>query len=396
MASNQGAPSLAALRRWLSEHGEEHLQELEAICSIPSPTFAEGERAAYVASRFRAAGLEGVAIDAMLNVAGRIPGRRRDGCLSLSAHLDTVFPAEQEILLRQEGDQLFAPGIGDNSAGVAALVTLARAFQETGYQPTLDLLLVANSREEGLGDLGGMKAFLAGAQAANQAPLWGSLVLDGALGDLIHHGIGSRRYRVQFTGPGGHSWRDAGRPNSIHAMAAVIMALRALPLSTEPKSTLQVGVVRGGEGINSIAKEAEMLIDVRSETADGLGALTAAVEECLAALPEREGVACRVEVVGNRPAGGLDWGAPFLLAIRRAVQEATQIELIPRSASTDANAAFARGLPAGTLGIQSGGGAHTPQEWLSLRSLTTGLDVAAVAIEAAATHLAVSGGPGLS
>lgn len=380
---------LARARQWLRDHSAEHEEELLDICRVPSPTFEEVTRAARVARGLSAAGLVGVTTDKLHNVIGRLPGRRGGPArLSTSAHLDTVFPADQPIEVRREGERIYAPGIGDNSAGLAALVTLARALTGAGWQPEHDVLFVANVGEEGLGDLRGMRGFVADAGPVYGADLRGCLVLDGMLGDLTRHGVGSVRYRVRLTGPGGHSWRDAGGPHAIHAMAAAITGLRAIPLPDNPRCTLSVGLVSGGEGINSIASRAEMWVDVRSETAEGLAAVTGQVEAWLPRLARAEHVELEVDVVGNRPAGGLAWNHPFLEAIRGTVAEGMGLQLHSKSGSTDANIAFAAGIPACALGVQSGGGTHTPGEWVDRTSLPTGLQAAALALAAAAAAVA--------
>jgi len=313
-----------------------------------------------------------------------------DELLVISAHLDTVFPDETGIRVRREGDRLYAPGIGDNSSGVAALIFLAQGLWEAGWRPRCDVVFLANTGEEGLGNLRGMRYFYQRGLGA-QRPVPAALVLDGRLGMVGTQAVGSRRLSVTYTGPGGHSWADFGRPSAVHALGRAIAAVAALEVPAEPKTTFNVGTVSGGTAVNAIAQRANMVVDLRSVDGEALKELEQAVRQAIetAALQE-PGIRVHVEVVGERPAGRLDPQHPLLGVVEAAAGQ-LGMKLQAIAASTDANIPRSMGLPAVALGIRTGGGIHTYGEFVDIPSLWVGLRLALLALLGAETWLADAG-----
>jgi acetylornithine deacetylase/succinyl-diaminopimelate desuccinylase-like protein len=274
--------------------------------------------------------------------------------------------------VRREADRIYAPGIGDNALGVAGLFAILWAMRKkSSPHPSRlpgDLWLVANVCEEGLGNLRGMSAVVDrfGAQARAY------LVVEGmALGQIYHKGLSVQRYRICAHTPGGHAWVDHGQPSAIHELAALITHLYALPLPHEPRTSLNVGVISGGTTINTIAAQAECLLDLRSESQVVLVDMAGQVEALIQA-GNRQDVTMSFEIVGQRPAGELPSDHP-LLRLAKSCLEAQGIQALPNIGSTDANIPLSRGLPAICIGLTSGGGAHTSGEYILTRPLEMGL-----------------------
>lgn len=341
-----------------------------AIQQIPAPTFTESERAAFVCLRFSEAGLSDVSVDAVGNVYGRIPGQGRARPVVVSAHTDTVFPAGTDLSVQREANKIHGPGIGDNSLGVAGLFGLLWAFQANrlaGHLPG-DIWLVANVCEEGLGDLRGMRSVV---ERFNDEPL-AYIILEGmALGQVYHRGLGVQRYRINIRTQGGHSWVDYGRPSAIHELAALVTRLTALALPTRPRTSLNVGMIQGGTSINTIAAEAWLELDLRSEGDHALSDLTTQVEGLVQAA-NRSNVEANCEVIGRRPAGKLATNHP-LVQLACQCLEAQGMHPNLGIGSTDANIPLSRGLPAVCIGLTNGSGAHTVKEFIFTEPLVRGM-----------------------
>ncbi|HEV2129222.1 MAG TPA: M20/M25/M40 family metallo-hydrolase, partial [Thermomicrobiales bacterium] len=242
-----------------AERAREQIAELTTrLTEVPAPTGDEGDRAAVLARILEEREFDNVHIDDLHDVTAVIRGKRSDRCLLLAAHTDTVFPRSVSITVTREGDRLKAPGVGDNTISVAALVQLKTVLAELGIEPDVDIMVTGNVGEEGLGDLRGMRAVM----DANP-DIGAAIAVEGhALGRITHQGVGSRRLEVTITGPGGHSWGDFGRPSAIHAAARLVAHLDEIALPTNPKTALNVGILEGGISVNTIAPESRMVIDM--------------------------------------------------------------------------------------------------------------------------------------
>ncbi|MBK9007337.1 MAG: M20/M25/M40 family metallo-hydrolase [Anaerolineae bacterium] len=353
------------------------------IQQIPAPTFGEGKRAEFVRGLFEREGLEDVFVDEVGNVLGRfqVKGQRSQvKPLVVSAHLDTVFPVETDLRVRREGNKVFGPGIGDNSLGVAALFGLLWGLREGAILPSppaplpqgegsRDVWFVANVCEEGLGDLRGMKAVVErfGAEVA------GYLVLEGmALGCAYHRGTGVKRYRITAKTAGGHSWSDFGSPSAIHELSKLVVELTSMKLPESPRTTMNVGKISGGTSINVIASEAWMELDLRSEGQESLTELISKVEKKIEEANQPD-VAFEAEVIGQRPAGEISAEHPLIQLAQECIRE-QGMEPTLTSGSTDANIPLSKGYPALVLGIATGGGAHTTNEFINLKPIEKGLE----------------------
>jgi acetylornithine deacetylase/succinyl-diaminopimelate desuccinylase-like protein len=312
-------------------------------------------------------------------VYARLPGRQKKARpLIVSAHLDTVFPVNVNLQSRREKNRIFGPGIGDNSMGVAALFGILWILREKNVSLEHDLWLVANTGEEGLGDLRGMR----GVVDRFNANVIGYLVLEGlALGHVYHRAIGVQRYRITAKTAGGHSWADYGQPSAVHELASLVTELTSIRLPKNPRTTMNVGTIHGGTGVNVLAAEAKCELDLRSEDPKALLKLIHQVENILKDA-DHEGVRILAEVIGARPAGEIPTDHPLVKLAMNCVS-GQGLDPILTSGSTDANVPLSRGIPAVVLGISTGGGAHTLNEFVDVEPIGKGMESVAQFVESA-------------
>jgi tripeptide aminopeptidase len=402
--------TLTAVHRafhWLHLHQPQLRQWQLDIVRIPAPTFGEAARAANFLDRFHQIGLTNVHIDEAGNVLGELasaatPESRRPAIL-ISAHLDTVFPANTptEPIEEKDSPRIYAPGICDNGAGLTALLAIASALRYANITPPIPILFAANVGEEGEGDLRGMRHLFESGPYRDR--IAASIALEGSgASAVVTRALGSLRFRVTITGPGGHSWADAGAANPILLLSQALTAIAALKLPTDPLTTLNVGHISGGTSINSIPESATALLDLRSTDSAQLIATATAVHEIfaevIATFPTRKTTSppptLHIETIGDRPAAVLCDDSPLLHTLR-AVDRHLGLRTEQRLGSTDANIPMAKGLPAIAIGAGgAGGGIHTLQEWYDptnretalRRILLTLLDITQTIAEAQAEH----------
>lgn len=339
------------------------------VAQIAAPTGEEQERGGWVARRFRDCGLADIHTDDAGNVIGRRQGSDELPPVVVCAHLDTVFPRETDLSIRRDGDRLVGPGINDNGRGLAVMLALASEIDGMRLRQRHPIEFVATTGEEGLGDLRGAKHYFANRGRDAHA----MIALDGA-GDerIIHRALGSRRFRISYSGPGGHSWAAFGVVNAVHAAAGAAARLAALTLPSSPRTTLSVGRIGGGLSVNSIPDRAWLEIDLRSTSAAQLDSLERSIRHIAQVAADEENakravgtrqLSVLVESIGCRPCGE----TPADHSLVQAALEATR--LVGRQpdlalASTDANVAISHGIPAIAIGAGGrGGDAHTRGEW---------------------------------
>lgn len=365
-ALNQYPDVLAAAEHCLQQ--QEHLTDLcIQVQQIPAPTDAEEQRAAWVEAYFRRLGLADVFQDERWNVYARIPGATDKPALMVSAHTDTVFPMETDLTTRVDADSgfLYGPAIGDNSAGVAGLLALAEILP-TLEPPPVDVWLVANTGEEGLGDLRGMR----GAVDRLEEKIGACIVIEGmGLGRIVHRGLGSRRFRISVTAPGGHSWSDFGAASAVHVLAQMAAEIASIQVPASPRTTLNVGKLVGGTSVNTIAAEAWLELDLRSEEPRALQWLidqTLQIVQRYRGEPyQQRGVDVQLETIGDRPTGEIPADHPLVQAAHQAlIHSGTRASKKLRISSTDANIPLSRGIPAVCVGVTEGGDAHRTSEWI--------------------------------
>jgi acetylornithine deacetylase/succinyl-diaminopimelate desuccinylase-like protein len=332
------------------------LEDLIELTEIPAPPFAEEKRGMRFAEMLREAGLTDVSIDSVGNVIGRRPGRGGDRVIAYTAHLDTVFPAGTDVTVHVDGDTLYAPGIGDNTRGLVAILGVLRAMQFADIETEADILFVGNVGEEGLGNLRGVKHLF-----REGGPQIDTLIaVDGGDADrLVFGGVGSHRYRVTFRGPGGHSWGAFGTANPHHALGRAIASfVENAPSVTASgdKTSYNVGSIGGGTSINSVPFESWMEVDMRSGNQDKLddidavlhAAASAALAEENAARLEGPELTADVKRIGTRPAARGETESP-LVQRALAAMRSTGVEPRLSISSTDANHPISIGVPAITM-----------------------------------------------
>jgi len=336
------------------------------LTEIPAPTNDEGQRAAAVRQEMERLGFSRVTEDELHDIVGVIPGKDSSKCLLLAAHIDTVFPRHVDLTVTRDGDVLRGPGIGDNTLSVASALMLIEAFRQLGVQPAVDVVVTGNVGEEGLGDLRGMRAVV------NSLPeIAGAIAIEGhSRGRITHRAVGSKRFRVTVTGPGGHSWGNAGLPSAIHHLARIVARLDDIPLSDDPKTSFNAGLFEGGISVNTIAPKAVAVLDMRSSSADALADLVAEVERVIA-MPAPDGVTVETEIVGDRPAGALP-RTSGLVPIAANVLSELGLDVIYDESSTDANIPISRGIPSICIGLTTGGNVHREDEYIDIPPLATG------------------------
>src|SRR5216684_2883754 len=379
------SPEVRSAFNWLRTQEPQLAQWQMEMARIPAPPFGESARGAWLAERFREVGLDDVRVDDVGNVFGVHPGFGQR-YVALSAHIDTVFPASTPLNVRQQGSRLYGPGVSDNGAGVTAMLAIASLLRAVRIRHALPFVFIGNVGEEGEGDLRGMRHIFS-------TPRWKdsiaySVVLDGAGADtVVAEALGSRRFEVIVRGPGGHSWSDFGAPNPIVVLSRAIHAFAQTQVPATPKTTFNIGVIRGGTSVNSIPESASMRVDIRSTSTTEMerveralrAALDRAIEdETRAAEPRSSsrrpfGVTCEFVTIGNRPAGELESNARILQVIRAVDTQLGNVAQVQR-ASTDANIPLSLGREAIAIGGGgSGGGAHTLQEWFDCNGRELGL-----------------------
>jgi tripeptide aminopeptidase len=411
--------TLTAVHRafhWLHLHQPQLRQWQLELVRIPAPPFGESARAAWFLDRFHHLGLTNIHLDDAGNALAELQpdstsssspvpassnnvisteatdsltvrraveslphfaqpalasskSTQAQPCILLSAHLDTVFPADTPIdpVETNDSPRILAPGICDNAAGLTALLAIAAALRHANITPPIPILFAANVGEEGEGDLRGMRHLFE--RGPYRTRIASALILEGGgTAVAINRALGSLRFRITITGPGGHSWTDAGTPNPILTLSQALAEIATLKLPTDPLTTLNVGHISGGTSINSIPESASALLDLRSTDPTQLISTATTVHQIFddivtAQSTTNSPLKLHIETIGNRPAATLPDNSPLLHTLR-AVDRHLSLRTELRLGSTDANIPLSRGIPAVALGSGgSGGGIHTLQEW---------------------------------
>ena len=353
---------------YLKEDDDRTLKELLELVQIPAPSGFEQERAVCIMDKMERIGLDNVGLDRVGNVFGTIKGTGKGPVVMIAAHTDTVFPQGTDLTIKKEGNRYTCPGINDDTRAIAEILSVARAMKALDIHGEGDIIFCTNVCEEGLGDLKGVKYIFRDPQACD-----GFITVDNVVpGGIIHTATGSERYLVTFAGPGGHSFSDFGLPNPVHAMGRAISRIADFQVKKLPKTTFNVGVVEGGTSVNSIPERCSMLVDLRSDSAEELSALSAqfkqvtedAVNQENARWDTKEKVTVIFEEKGRRPAGAQK---PDELIVRAAWDATSAVGYTPvfhDASSTDANIPISLGIPAVALGrAGDGGDTHTVHEW---------------------------------
>lgn len=352
---------------FLKSSNEATVKEQIELTTIPAPTFQEQVRGEFYKKRLIELGLSDVTVDSVGNVFGVRPGKGNGPKLVVSAHLDTVFPEGTDVSMKEKDGKIYAPGIADDGRGLAVVLTLIRALDEAKINTVGDIVFAATVGEEGLGDLRGVKHFF-----ENNDDIDGFISIEpGSPERTTYLATGSHRYSVTYKGTGGHSFGDFGKPSAIHALGRAISKMADIETPEDPKTTFTVGTINGGTSVNTIAANANMVIDLRSTSQHELLELEENVLTILHQATEDENsrwntedIKVDIELVGDRPAGSQ---AADSIIVQSALASTIALGFEPvldKPSSTDSNVPISLGIPAVTLGGGgSFGGVHTLDEY---------------------------------
>ena len=376
------SPHVTRALRFFETNADAITEEQIGICSIPASPFGEQQRAEYLSRKFRELGLTEVEIDEEGNCLGLLKGSSQTPLLVVSGHLDTVFSKDTDFTVTRRDNKLFAPGIADDGCGLAALIALARAIQTEQIPIEGSILFVGTVGEEGEGNLRGVRHLFTKGRWATQIEAF--LSFDGpGLDRITNRALGSHRYRVEVTGPGGHSWGDFGLPNPVHAIGRAISRLAGYPAPKEPRTTFNVGRIEGGTSVNSIPNHASIEVDLRSTADRELQRLDAFFRRAMREAVDEENATRRagdpplnlkVDLIGERPTGETRADSPI---VEVALEATKTFGVTPRldQSSTDSNLPISLGIPAITLGAGgSSGSSHSLDEWYDPRERELGLE----------------------
>ena len=362
----------AEMSRWIEDHREEHMQLLLTLAQIPAPSNFEEKRAEFCKNWLQINGISSVYTDDALNVICPIGVTGSNPLVVFAAHSDVVFPDTDPLPLHTEDGKIFCPGVGDDTASVAAVLMAAKYIAEKNLTPTdFGILIVIDSGEEGLGNLKGIRhLFDTFGDRIRQF-----ISFDGGECDCVNRAVGSRRYRVTIDTEGGHSYGAFGNRNAIAYLASLIDTLYTIKVPDLGKTTYNVGTISGGTSVNTIAQHAEMLYEFRSDEAAALTIMQRHLDTALE-FYRAKGISITAQLVGDRPCSApVDEAA--MAAMTARAQEATERhynrQLQFSSGSTDCNIPLSRGIAALCLGCYRGHGAHTREEYVQIDSLIPGI-----------------------
>lgn len=370
------------LEQYIAQNETAAVELLKTLCAIPAPSHHEERRAAYILEWLTQHGAEGAFIDDVLNVIWPYHAENREDVYMFLAHTDTVFPDMEPMALTEENGRMFCPGVGDDTANVALLMLMAAYIAKEKPETEGGIVIALNSCEEGLGNLKGSRALMAryGARVKE------FISFDGYIEGICGAAVGSLRHKVTVRTEGGHSYGAFGNANAIERLAAVIRRLYAYELPQNgSRTTFNVGRIEGGTSVNTIAQEAWMLYEFRSDDyaslLDAKAFFDRTIEEFKAG-----GLQIEVELLGERPCGKKGEPDPRQTALLKrcaaSVKKRAGVEPEIHASSTDCNIPLSLGIPAASVGLCSGGGAHTREEWIETESLKAGFGIAADLISA--------------
>jgi tripeptide aminopeptidase len=376
LAAIRASPGFKAAQASLDRDHDRVVEDTVRLTEIPAPPFKEKARGEAYLAQLKAHGLADVEMDEEGNVMGLRRGTGPAGgpVVVLAAHLDTVFPEGTNVKVRREGTKLFAPGIGDDTHSLAVLLAYIRALDAGKIRTKRDILFVGDVGEEGAGDLRGIRYLFGKGRYKDRITAFFSM--DGTSADRVTYGaVGSKRYRVTFKGPGGHSYGAFGIVNPMAALGTTIVELNKVRVPDNPKTTYATSVVGGGTSVNAIPDAAWLEVDMRSESADQLTQLDrrflqivrdAVGQENVARSTRVGRISVELKLIGQRPTGETRPDAEIVQITTAAVQAAGYRPILG-AGSTDSNIPISLGVPAVTIGAGGEGGrAHSTAEWVDL------------------------------
>lgn len=363
------------INSYISENYEEMLKLLRELCRIPAPSGMEQERAQFCFEYFKKIGAEGAYIDDALNVVFPYNCENSNEITVFVADTDTVFPDNDPMPLSDDEENIYSPGVGDDTACVCILLMCAKYLIENNIKPEKGILFVCNSCEEGLGNLKGAKHLM----EEYRGRVAQFVSFDSTIGIINHMCVGSHRYEVEVQTEGGHSFQEFGKENAIANLSKIASQIYNIevPKTGDSRTTYNIGIIEGGTSVNTIAQSAKMLCEYRSDSAQCLDIMKSRFEEIFEGA-KKDGVKVEVRKIGDRPCEkGVDTQKQekLITVCSNVIKDVTKEEVSKISASTDCNVPLSMGIAAVCIGVYSGGGMHTREEWLNKESLKTGLEI---------------------
>ena len=365
------------INKFLADNKQETLDIVRDLCKIPAPSFLEDKRAEYCKKYFESFGAKNVYIDSAKNVIFPLNCENSNNITVFAAHTDTVFPdIESYPEYREDEENIYCPGVGDDTVCVAMVLMTAKYYLENNIVPKEGVLFLCNSCEEGLGDLKGARTLMN--DFKDRVKYF--ITLDATIGGIITGAVGSHRYNVQVKTEGGHSFSKFGNKNAITELSKIVTEIYDIevPKKDGATTTYNVGTISGGTSVNTIAQDAEMLCEYRSDDKECLAFMENKFNEIFKKANDG-GLDITVTRVGNRPCkGDVDkvGEQKIVDAYRQTIKEITNEEIKIKTASTDANIPLSLGIPSADIGVYVGGGAHTREEWVNKDSIIVGVHTA--------------------
>lgn len=355
---------------------DETKELLKEICKIPAPSNHEEKRAKFVKNWLEKNGAKNVYIDEALNVVFPMNCDEKSDITAFLAHTDTVFPDTEPMPCFEDEKNIYSPGVGDDTVCLVMMLMAVKYILKKGLQPNGGVIFAANSCEEGLGNLKGVKQLMKN-YSGRIKELY---TFDGTYEHLVNKCVGSHRYKISFETEGGHSFSNFGNNNAIYETAKLVTRLYAcdVPKEEGSKTTYNVGVVSGGTSVNTIAQNCEIMYEYRSDSKACLEKMKAFFENEIKKAQEDGKAKITVELVGERPCGGeVDKNLLDEMS-KKCIKICEKYSGIPckiKSASTDANIPQSLNVAAVCAGTYLGGGAHTREEWVEKSSIPVGLKI---------------------
>jgi len=354
---------------------QETLDLTRELCKIPAPSGKEDKRAEFILKYLKGIGYNNAYIDSAKNVIWSIDGETEDFTLFM-AHTDTVFPDLTELPIIEDDVYLRCPGVCDDTVCVAILLVYSKYLKQSNYTPKKSLLFSANSCEEGLGNLKGSRQLFSDYKDISKM-----FTLDGNYHNIVNKSVGSHRYKVLVKTEGGHSYNAFGNKNAIAILSQIVNKIYEIevPVSGNSKTTYNVGIISGGTSVNTIAQNAEMLCEYRSDDLKCFNIMKENFYNIFNEIKEKyPNIDIDVELVGDRPCMGnvdkeeMEKLTQFVTDIQK---KCANCEVTLESGSTDCNIPHSLGIPAICVGVYEGGGVHTREEYLKKESIRNGLDI---------------------
>lgn len=351
---------------------------IEQLCKIPAPSGHEEKRAEFCKNWLESCGAKGVIIDSALNVLYPLNCEGKDDIVLFMAHTDTVFPDLEPMPFKNDGEYLYSPAVGDDTTCLAILLMIVRYIIKNDIKPNCGILFAANSCEEGLGNLKGIRQIM----KDYDGKIREAYTFDGQYSELVNKCVGSHRYEITFSTEGGHSFRDFGNRNAIYAMSELVHSLYSyeVPVFGESTTTYNAGIVEGGTSVNTIAQSAKLLYEYRSDSRECLEKMQTIFENEVSKAKETKNAEITVNTVGERPCGG-DVDEIKLSKISekciKICEKYSGIPCVAGSGSTDCNIPMSLGVPAVCVGLYLGSGEHTREEKVQISSISAGIKIAA-------------------